>query len=111
NITHLFFGDNFNWPINNILPKKLTHLRLGRKYNHPLDGCTLPNITHLVVGNNFNQSINTLPDSVQVLIFEKNIMHKKYSKKINNNVSILYFNLLYYLYILLIFNNKKNDNR
>ena len=86
NITHLYFGNLFNQPIErvvqntigslayeSVLPNSITNLIFEESsyFNQSVD--YLPNsITHLEFGEKFNQSVDNLPNSITNLIFGNN---------------------------------------
>lgn len=63
-LTHLRFGNqDFNEPVDGLLPNSLVHLDLNYSYNHPLTN--LPqNLEFLMVEEGFRQSLDFIPNSI-----------------------------------------------
>ena len=100
NLTQLTFGDEFNQPIESVLDnlKNLTILTLGYKFNQELAIPInikilklnnnnriidyLPNsIEGLFLGQYFNLELDNLPNSIKIILFDKD---SKYNKELNN---------------------------
>lgn len=62
NVTHFFFGDNFNQPMDMLKGKlqNLSKLSFGKHFNQPIDALnnSFPNLTKLSFGHSFNQLID-----------------------------------------------------
>jgi hypothetical protein len=70
NITHLYFGYDYNHPIDDSIPNTVTHVIFGRRFNQPILGCIPYGVTHLTFGADFDQPIKgCIPTSVTHLIF------------------------------------------
>jgi hypothetical protein len=66
-ITHIFFGNHFNQPINN-LPESITHIFIGYEFNQSVD--SLPkNLEYIKFGSKFDKSVDLLPQKLKYIIF------------------------------------------
>lgn len=66
-VTYLIFSDSFNQPISGIIPSSVTYLYLGEYFDQPIKNCIPSSVKHLMI--NFNRPINNIPSTVTRLIF------------------------------------------
>eukprot|EP01112_Ceratiomyxa_fruticulosa_P001128 TRINITY_DN1110_c0_g4_i3.p1 TRINITY_DN1110_c0_g4~~TRINITY_DN1110_c0_g4_i3.p1 ORF type:complete len:444 (+),score=61.42 TRINITY_DN1110_c0_g4_i3:952-2283(+) len=70
-LSHLILGNNWNHPVDGVLPQSLKHLVFEYSFNKPIN--KLPGkLTHLTVGDQFNQAVNDLPLSLTHIKFGAN---------------------------------------
>lgn len=76
-VTHLYFGNAFNKFIKNYIPDTVTHLVFGNKFNKPIDGCIPHSIIFLRFGGNFNHPLRyPLPQTLKQLVFDGLYYHR-----------------------------------
>ncbi len=80
NIESIYFGSQFNQPVNN-LPPNLKKLKIGRDFCQSLKN--LPSsIEHIELYNNYNNTIDNLPTNIKYLTLNKKYPYLDMLKKI-----------------------------
>eukprot|EP01112_Ceratiomyxa_fruticulosa_P019290 TRINITY_DN6297_c0_g3_i1.p1 TRINITY_DN6297_c0_g3~~TRINITY_DN6297_c0_g3_i1.p1 ORF type:complete len:286 (-),score=61.90 TRINITY_DN6297_c0_g3_i1:75-932(-) len=104
NLTHIYFGMNFNQPIDNLLPDSLEHLEFVHFscFNQTINSLP-PNITFLKLPSSFNQPLTALPPKITKLTFLQN-----FNQLINRNNLPLNLKQLEFCYDS-CFNHSIND--